>query len=493
MGEHTQQKELFSYQVDLDRRVRAEHPLRAVRAAVDFSFVRQEVAHFYGVNGNQSIDPEVILKLMFLLFFDGVKSERELMRMLPERLDYLWFLGYGLDDSIPDHSVLSKARTRWGREVFERLFVRTVEQCVRARLVEGSKVHLDGSLIDAHASRDSVVESSPELIAALKQAYGVEEQKLEGHLGAPHYQPVNARLCSTTDPDAPLVRQSKVGNNGGSRPRYKHHRAVDDRCGVITAVVTTPGDVAEPARAEALVDQHERNTGRAVGTVVGDQQYGTTDQHRRFQERGICTHLKVMPGRPRTPGRFSPDDFTYTAHEDRYQCPGGQWLYPRGYDPKRQSTEYKARKGVCAACALRKQCTASLHGRVVIRHRQHALILRAREQALGAAAWRDYRRRRHLMEGSFAQAANCHHFKHARWRRLWRQQIQDWLIAACQNVKLLLRHGQQPTGEAGSAFQPGYWQKLWAFAVEVVARTLAPKLLAIVLFFPALTHPTSKN
>ena len=87
--------------------MRADHPLRAVRAAVDFGFVRQEVAHCYGCNGNESVDPEVILQLMFLLFWDNVKSERELMRMLPERLDYLWFLGFGLDSEIPDHSVLS--------------------------------------------------------------------------------------------------------------------------------------------------------------------------------------------------------------------------------------------------------------------------------------------------------------------------------------------------------------------------------------------------
>ena len=91
MGRHEGQKELFSYEVNLDRRVRADHPLRAIRAAVDFRFVRQEVADCYGYNGNESIDPEVVLKLMFLLFFDNVKSERELMRMLPERLDYLWF------------------------------------------------------------------------------------------------------------------------------------------------------------------------------------------------------------------------------------------------------------------------------------------------------------------------------------------------------------------------------------------------------------------
>jgi IS5 family transposase len=63
---------------------------------------------------------------------DDIKSERELMRIIPERLDYLWFLGYGLDDEIPDHSVLSKARKRWGKEVFLSLFSRVVHQCVEA-------------------------------------------------------------------------------------------------------------------------------------------------------------------------------------------------------------------------------------------------------------------------------------------------------------------------------------------------------------------------
>jgi transposase len=263
MGQHDGQAELFSYQVNLDRRVRADHPLRAIRSAVDFTFVRQEVAHCYGRNGNESVDPVVILKLMFVLFFDNVKSERELMRMLPERLDYLWFLGFGLEDEIPDHSVLSKARTRWGQAVFESLFVRTVQQCVQAGLVDGTKLHLDGSLINAHASQASVVQSSPEVIAALKRAYQVEERKLEGHQGAPQYQPINATLCSTTDPDAPCVRNSKIGASSDTRPRYKLHRAVDDRCGVITATVTTPGDIAEPTQTVPLIEQHQQNAGMA--------------------------------------------------------------------------------------------------------------------------------------------------------------------------------------------------------------------------------------
>lgn len=77
MGIQSGQQEIFGYQVDLDRRVRADHPLRAIRATIDFSFVRHEVAHCYGYNGNPSADPEVILKLMFLLFLSKVISGTE--------------------------------------------------------------------------------------------------------------------------------------------------------------------------------------------------------------------------------------------------------------------------------------------------------------------------------------------------------------------------------------------------------------------------------
>src|SRR5438128_1355800 len=203
MGEQVPQDSLFLYQVNLEKRVPPDHPLRRVNQAVDFSFARAEVAHCYGDNGNESVAPEVILKMMFLLFFEDVASERELMRTLPVRLDYLWFLGYGLDDPIPDHSVLSKARRRWGREVFERLFVQTVQQCVGAGLVDGQKIHLDSSLVTAHASNNSVVKGAPALIAVLKQAYAVQEQKLDESDAAP----VNATVLSTTDPDATVVRQ----------------------------------------------------------------------------------------------------------------------------------------------------------------------------------------------------------------------------------------------------------------------------------------------
>ena len=156
MGTTDGQPPLFCVGVDVDDRIPRDHPLRLVKQQVDFSFVRREVSDLYGRNGNVSIDPEVILKLLFLLFFDDVKSERELMRQVGYRLDYLWFLDLSLDQEVPNHSVLSKARRRWGVDVFERVFVRTVQQCVEAGLIDGQKVHADATLVDADASKDSI-------------------------------------------------------------------------------------------------------------------------------------------------------------------------------------------------------------------------------------------------------------------------------------------------------------------------------------------------
>lgn len=436
MGKHTPQKELFSYGVDLDRRVRAEHPLRRVHALVDFTFAREAVAHTYGRNGNESVDPAILLKLMFLLFHENVPSERELMRRLPERLDWLWFLGYTLDAEAPNHSVLSKARARWGGELFELLFVRTVQQCVEAGLVDGAKVHLDGSLIDADASRDSVLKADPETIARIKAAFAVQERKLDESKPPSARCETNRRLVSTTDPDAPCV--AKGANSGTARPRYKHHRMVDDRCGVITAVATTPGDIAEPEQTQPLLVQHQVNTGREAAAVVADRQYGTIENYCGLLAAGIRPHMApMMPADHKSEGRFTKADFLYDAGRDQYVCPAGQRLSPKRKHPRRQMTDYVAPAQVCAACPLRDRCTTSKRGRSVARHAQEALLERAHALTRTAEARADRRRRQHLMEGSFAQAANRHHFKRARWRRLWRQQIQDWLIAAVQNIARL--------------------------------------------------------
>ena len=453
MGEQKSEPELFNYAVNLEKRVRANHPLRKVKATIDFGFVREAVAHCYGKKGNESVDPVVILKMMFLLFFDDIKSERELMEVIGERLDYLWFLDYGLDEKVPDHSVLSKARARWGKEVFESLFVRTVAQCVEAGLVDGDKLHVDASLVDADAGKESVIKGAPSLIAALKRAYQATESKLEESSTPESYQAVNDRMMSQSDPDAAMVRKG----SGDSRPRYQHHRVIDDQTGVITAVETTPGSIAENKKLMDLLDQHEENTRCQVQTVVADHKYGTNENYIACQARGIATHMGDAASKAHTghdQNIFGDEAFTYDPVSDIYRCPAGQSLKPRRVHPIRRTIEYKAPARVCGACALRAQCTRSHHGRTVQRHEKQATLEVARAQAHSRGARRNRKRRRHLMERSFADAANNHHFKRARWRRLWRQQIQDYLIAAIQNVRILLAHQNPKNSVAAALFFP---------------------------------------
>jgi hypothetical protein len=86
---------------------------------------------------------------------------------------------------------------------------------------------------------------------------------------------------------------------------------------------------------------------------------------------------------------------------------------------------------------------------------QAPLVAAARTEANSPAARYNRKRRQHVMEGSFADAVNNHGAKKARWRGLWRQKIQSWLIAAVQNLRILLRHQVTGSGRAAVAAQAG--------------------------------------
>jgi transposase len=282
------QSKLFYTTVSLDKRVRKDHPLRKIAGVVDFDFIYREVEDRYGINGNVSVAPPVILKMMMLLILYNVRSERELMLTIPERLDWLWFLGYDLDDEVPNHSVLSKARSRWGVEPFRRFFERIVRQCVEVGLVDGSKLFIDASLIDADASNNSVVDTH-DLKRYLDTSYRLFEERLdEGEVAKT--TPANSRYISRTDPDASVTR------HGGGKPRlrYKTHRAVDPQCEVITATKLTPGSRDEGELLAEMIKVHELTTGNKVKTAVADSRYGKIDNFLLCHDRGIKAHMPSL-------------------------------------------------------------------------------------------------------------------------------------------------------------------------------------------------------
>ena len=441
------QDQLFVYGVYLEQRVRTNHPLRKIKELIDFSFMYSEVKEAYGENGNVSVPPPVILKLMLLLVFYNVRSERELMETLPERLDWLWFLGYTLDSSIPDHSVLSKARARWGTDAFRRFFEQVVSQCVEAGLVDGSKLFIDASLIDADASNNSVVQTRS-LHRYLRKGYEELEKRLDAHESddgeseGPPRSDVNARHVSTTDPDASIV-------NHDGRPKlyYKTHRAVDPAHEIITAVEVTPGAVNEAHRMLPLIETHEANTSTAVETVVADSMYGTIENFLALHERKIRGHVpllkKTHENKGRKEGIFPEGAFTYDPSSDTFTCPAGKTMKKRTFHLHRRSTEYRAAKRECMACVLRAQCTRSPSGRAVHRHSHKDALDAMLAQATTPSARQDIATRKHLMERSFARSTR-YGFDRARWRRLFRVSIQEYLTCAIQNIRVLITAVRNP-------------------------------------------------
>jgi len=448
MGKSQQtEPKLFYHGISLERRIPADHPLRRINKLIDFSFVRCQVEQLYGLNGNVSVDPTVILKLMFLLFYEDVKSERALMEQLPLRMDWLWFCGYDLDEATPNHSVISKARRRWGQEVFDGFFNTVLLRCIEAGLVDGQIIHIDSSMIAADADKSKLQAHVRLVVSQMSQR--LDEQAVdEPEDKETRWRRQHPVVESPTDPDARLGRKK-----GESVLGYKDHRVIDDRCGIVTSTITTPANVNDSLVMREAVQEHQANTGSRVKTVVADKGYGVMENYRYLKEINASScipHQTYSKG-----GRFSYEDFCYDRKNDRYICPAGEVLSRVSTKrDNRQVTEYRCELSACWRCQLRDRCT---EGEAMGR------TLKVSADAVYYVEWADrclsrYERRRLLdrrrqkAEGSFADATNNHGFKQARWRGLMKMRIQNLLIAAVQNIRKLLHYtGRSSTNLAASA------------------------------------------
>lgn len=104
--------------VSLDDLGPEEHFYRQVDRCLDLGFVRNLVSKLYSVMGRPSIDSIVFLKLQLIAFFEGIRSECQLMETVNVNLAHRWYIGYDMIEPVPDHSSLSKIRDRYGLATF---------------------------------------------------------------------------------------------------------------------------------------------------------------------------------------------------------------------------------------------------------------------------------------------------------------------------------------------------------------------------------------
>ena len=482
--------------VSLEELVPKDHFYRHLERSLDLSFVYEFVKETYAGGGRPSIDPIVFFKLQLVMFFEGLRSERQLMRHAADRLSVRWYLGYDLGEALPDHSSLTRIRERYGVEVFRRFFDKIVEQCQAAGLVWGRELYFDGTKVAANAGKDSLKprfyieahleslfgeadqrteqESPPEeqanspaceqgerpAPAPLPTSLSPEEQERLAQENAQRhdwieevgaqdrsvsgrcYQRVADLQVSTTDPDATLM----LTKNGVDLGYHTHYVVDGGKARIILNVLVTPSEVMDNQPMRDLLWRTRFRWKLWPRQVTGDKKYGTEDNLVAIEAQGIRAYIPIPDMDHRTQF-FSADQFHYEAERDLYLCPAGKELrFDRPHSTER-SLRYRARAKDCNHCPLKAKCTTSKQGRSLCRSVDEACLDRVRAYQPTEAYKKALRKRQVWVEPLFAEAKGWHGMRRFRLRWLWRVNSEALMIAAGQNLKRLLKNrgwGRRP-------------------------------------------------
>ncbi len=430
------------YQISLNDLVPQNHLVRRLAEALDFSWIRSATAILYSNTGRPSIDPEVVAKLLLLGYLYNMASERQLMREIQVNLAHRWYLGYDLDEEIPDHSILSKARRRLGAEFFERLFEFILGCCQKVGLVNGENVLIDSTIVQANASLDSLTTlryRPSEYWQQLEQQAEpqIKSEVSDHRLGQkrPRKNRTSDKKYSKTDPDASLYH--RFGQ--GSKLAYKTHFVADSDKGVITAVATSSAAVDDTSVVPELLEDHERSCG-TPRRAVADHLYGSQDCLGYLQNKGIETVIRERKG-GNSHGGFDKSEFSYDTELDIYRCPSDQILRRRYTQSRDVKALYSCDVGVCGVCKLRGQCIASSDPDAVrqVTRYDTGYVERAQAACASSQGRSLLKKRQTCIEGLFGQAKSQHGLDRARLRGLAKMHIQGLLTAMVLNVKKLLR------------------------------------------------------
>jgi len=428
----------------LSRLIPDDHLLKRVDQVLDLSWLDKEVSDCYcSDNGRPSIDPEAALRLMLAGYLEGIVHDRKLMRRAQTDIAIRWFAGYRLHEDLPDHSSLTRIRQRWGEERFRRIFKRTVDECVKAGLVDGETVHVDATLIRADVSWESLVEEHVEQVMVENkeeaESCGETESKPLRRPGRPRTRPAKRKKRSKTDPEATMATSS---HKRRLAPCFKQHTVVDDKGGVILDVAVTTGEASEGKELLAQLDRVEEQTGKKVQAVTADAGYGRAKNYAALEERKV--DAVVVPQREAGAARNLPlRRFKYDGRHQVVRCPAGKILHRQGEQPTEKGWIYRARPCDCRQCPLKKRCVPkSGEVRTVLIVDGYEALLRARRarnRGWGEDRKELYRRHQWWAEGRNGEAKIQHGLARAVRRGRWNVAIQSYLTAAVINLKRLAK------------------------------------------------------
>jgi transposase len=486
LGHRTKRFKLFNA-ANLDALVPADHFYRQLEEKLDLSFVRAMVRDRYEEIGRPSIDPVVFFKLHLIAFFERIASERRLMETAHLNLAHRWYLGYDLDDPLPDHSSLSKIRSRYGVEGFQRFFEAVVERCKEAGLVDGDELYFDATQVEANAAISSLVprgspqtvqehvlqlfaqnpvpdqkaqsqnhsptaddyptggtpgssaanaeeSDSPTVLSQLMEKYR-ERQRSPLRKGKSTYRRMADAKVSRTDPDA----QPQRGRAGG-RLGYHDQYVVDGgKARIILATLVTSASVMENSPMLDLARWVRFRWRLRPKQATGDTTYATLENIKGLEDDGIKAYVPLADW-ARRPGLYGPQAFTYLADRDAYLCPQGQLLFKFVTKRTEHAYVYQGHPEVCNACPVKSRCTTSNRGRTIQRPFDQEYIDRVRAYHETEAYKRAIRKRKVWVEPLFGEAKVFHGLRRFRLRGLAKVNMEGLMVAAGQNLKRLLGH-----------------------------------------------------
>jgi transposase len=276
---------LFSY-VDLEARVRGDHPLRAIREIANAALndLSQEFAALYTDFGRPSIAPEKLLRAMLLQAFYGIRSERQLMERLEFDLLFRWFVGLGVDDPVWDHSTFSKNRDRLLEgDIAAKFLSAVLAQPKVKRLLSSDHFSVDGTLIEAWASIKSF----------RRKDGGDDDGPGRGRNGERNFhreKRSNETHQSTTDPEARLY---KKGDRQPAKLCYMGHALMENCHGLaVGGGISQATGTAERDKALELIHDYRGESERRI-TLGADKAYDVTQFVHDLRGRSVTPHIAI--------------------------------------------------------------------------------------------------------------------------------------------------------------------------------------------------------
>ena len=452
IGKKARSEPAFHY-FDMGDLVPEDHMLKLIDKHIDFSFIRPMVEHLYSARGRTSVDPEIMVRMMLVGYLFGIESERRLCQDVAMHIGYRWFCKLSMEDAVPNHSTFSKNRRgRFnGNGLWEGIFDEVVRQCITAGLVRGKHVTVDGTLVQADASLNSmepivVGMDARDYLKKLDAANASEKKRKEddgmnGEYTGKGEKMSNATHRSATDPDSRIARKKLCSE---AKLSYQVGVVMDNASRVIldAAVTNRCGRAGEAELALGGLDRMKWKHKLKAKTVGADKGYATGEFIRQVYQRGATPHVPVWDTRAeRERDIFAADKFTYDRGGDCYICPQGILLNHKRNNLNQRV--YRASQKDCGACPLKPQCTRD-KSRSLSFHMDIEYIEKAKNEK-STSSYRISQRNRKKVEELFGESKEQMGMRRMNLRGLVMVAEQIFMTSAAQNIKRLVKFlGKRP-------------------------------------------------